>query len=221
MGRFVRSIELSALAGETNGFMPRQLLIRDGMVDLLASDGSGIITLGRNLQVLKRTDFSGGHPGRILWIAADPAGGWVGIAREPGGDAPEAVKAVRVMADGRVETLVSMGESRNVDPAAIVPLEDGGYLISDRAGDRLAVLGTDGIERSFGESGSWDGALWLPGEAYRFPDGGVVVVDQGNHRAQVFDPKTGEWSLTFSLGMGHDKPMFLKEDFIEDREETR
>ena len=128
--------------------------------------------------------------------------------------------AVRVMEDGQVTILKTIGEVGTIDPTAIVPLEDGGYLVSDRADDRLLVLDADGGQRSFGESGSWDGALWLPGEAYRYPGERVVVVDQGNHRAQIFDPRTGEWSITFSLGMGHDKPRFLKEDFINVEEQN-
>ena len=220
MAEFVRSIELDALAEETDGFVPRQLLVDDGRIDLLALDGGGILSLGRNLEVLKRTDLSGDVPGRLCWIAADPAGGWAGIARQPSDEGPAMVHAVRVMEDGQVNILKTIGEVGAIDPTAIVPLEEGGYLITDRAGDRLAVLDVNGIERAFGESGSWDGALWLPGEAYRYPGGRVVVVDQGNHRAQVFDPNTGEWSMTFSLGMGHDTPRFLKEDFIDVEEQN-
>ena len=220
MARFVRSIDLDAIAEEADGFEPRQLFLRDGRIDLLAADGSGILTLGRDLAILDRTDFQPHGEGRIDWVAADPAGGWAGIARQPSQETPGMVSAVRMGEDGRVTNLKVIGEARAVDPTAIVPLEDGGYLIADRAGDRLAVLGINGIQRQLGESGSWDGAMWLPGEAYRYPGGRVVVVDQGNHRAQVFDPATGEWSMTFSLGMGHDKPMFLKEDFINPEEQN-
>ncbi len=111
-----------------------------------------------------------------------------------------------------------MGEASTMHPVAVAPLTNGMNVVADRAGDRLAVLGSDGTMRSIGESGLWDGALWLPGEVYPFPGGRVVVVDQGNHRAQVFDPNTGKWSITFSLGMGHEKPMFLKEDYINENE---
>lgn len=220
MGTFVRSVELETLAKEVNGFLPRQLLVRDGVIDLLGVNGDVILTLGRDLKVIRETRLSGEASGQVRWIAADPAGGWSGLAFAPSENGPAMVHAVRVSEDGQVTMLKTIGEAGAIDPTAIVPLENGEYLISDRAGDRLAVLGVNGIQRAFGESGSWDGALWLPGEAYPYPGGRVVVVDQGNHRAQVFDPNTGEWSMTFSLGMGHDTPRFLKEDFIEVEEEN-
>ena len=61
------------------------------------------------------------------------------------------------------------------------------------------------------------GALWRPAglAAIPWPDGGsiVAVVDQGNHRAQGFDPATGEWKVSFSLGQGHDRVQLRREDF--------
>ena len=46
---------LQAASGEdADGFEPRQLLLRDGRIDLLAADGSGILTLGRDLAILDR-----------------------------------------------------------------------------------------------------------------------------------------------------------------------
>ena len=221
MARFVRSIELDAIAEEADGFVPRQLFLRDGVIDLLSADGSGVLTLGRDLSIRGRTDFAPHAEGRIRWMAADPGGGWAGIAHRPAGEGPGRVNAIRVSEDGQVTNLKIIGEGGAANPVAIVPLESGEYLVSDRAGDCLSILGLNSIPREIGESGSWDGAMWLPGEAYRYPGGRVVVVDQGNHRAQVFDPVTGEWSLTFSLGMGHDKPMFLKEDFVNPEEQVQ
>ena len=46
-----------------------------------------------------------------------------------------------------------------------------------------------------------------------FSKRGVVVLDQGNHRAQVFDAVSGDWKISFSLGQGHDRPMLLRSDF--------
>lgn len=213
MGKFVRSISFDALAEKADGFVPQQLLVNNGQVHLLAEDGSGVLTLARNLDVLGTTDFSGKTGVTPRWIAAHPDGGWIGVGQD--GDV---VGTLRVMPDGEILPVVPMGEASTMHPVAVAPLTNGMNVVADRAGDRLAVLGSDGTMRSIGESGLWDGALWLPGEVYPFPGGRVVVVDQGNHRAQVFDPNTGKWSITFSLGMGHEKPMFLKEDYINENE---
>ena len=215
MGKFVRSIGFDALAAEADGFVPRQLLVDNGKVHLLARDGRGVLTLARNLDVLGTTEFSGQSGMVPSWLAGHPEGGWVGVGTDG-----YVVGTLRVMPDGEVLPLVPMGETSTVHPVSIAPLANGMNVVAERAGDRLIVLGSDGSVRSIGESGSWDGALWLPGEIHPFSGGRVVVVDQGNHRAQVFDPKTGEWSMTFSLGMGHEKPMFLKKDFITESTET-
>jgi hypothetical protein len=53
----------------------------------------------------------------------------------------------------------------------------------------------------------------MPAGLEFLPDGGLVVLDQGNHRAQVFDPETGAWRISFSLGQGHDRPLLLRSDF--------
>ena len=113
-------------------------------------------------------------------------------------------------------------EEGSTMPFSLATLEDGRIVVSDRSLDRLRVIdpaNPSSPMREIGEPGSWDGALWWPGEIQPFSEGRVVVVDQGNHRAQVFDPNTGEWSMTFSLGMAHDRPMLFKEDFEPETEE--
>jgi hypothetical protein len=78
----------------------------------------------------------------------------------------------------------------------------------------MVTVSSDGdVVSTAGERGSWDGALWLPAGLEVLPDGGVVVLDQGNHRAQVFDSASGDWKISFSLGQGHDRPMLLRSDF--------
>lgn len=119
--------------------------------------------------------------------------------------------------DGQVQSDFSLDPSAH--PVAVAALQDGRVVVSERGADRLRVYDGMGSNQDIGESGSWDGALWLPGEVFPFPGGRVVVVDQGNHRAQVFDPETGEWSMSFSLGMGHDTPRFLKKDFVTDTQQ--
>ena len=114
-------------------------------------------------------------------------------------------------------------EGKDSFPYALASLPDGRMVVSDRSQDRLRVIDpNDPSEiREIGVQGSWDGALWWPGEIQPFSEGRVVVVDQGNHRAQVFDPDTGKWSMTFSLGMAHDRPKLLKEDFMPKKEEGK
>ena len=122
-----------------------------------------------------------------------------------------AVWSIDEQGDATSKSLRSLGMDR---PFGIVATA-GGCAVSDRAMDRLVMLDGDWrITATAGETGSWDGGLWRPVGLAALPGGGVAVVDQGNHRAQVFDPSTGEWRMTFSLGQGHDQPRLLKEDFM-------
>ena len=122
-------------------------------------------------------------------------------------------------AAGVVERSLGVEETGVERPFGVAALSDGRIAISDRGMDRMVTVSSDGeVVSTAGERGSWDGALWLPAGLEVLPDGGVVVLDQGNHRAQVFDAASGDWKISFSLGQGHDRPMLLRSDFEPDEE---
>ena len=211
MATFARSITFDALAADVaEDFRPQQLLFHDGQIHLLGDHGQRIVTLDENLQVQHVATLSEAGGDGLSWIAPNSPEGWVGLSQR--GD-----RVSLFDRDGQVQSDFSLDPSAH--PVALAALQNGGVVVSERAADRLRVYDSTGSNQDIGESGSWDGALWLPGEVFPFPGGRVVVVDQGNHRAQVFDPETGEWSMSFSLGMGHDTPRFLKKDFVTDTQQ--
>lgn len=204
MASFVRAISFDALADRIGGerFMPGRLLVVDGLLHVIERNGSRVAIVTPRFEVEGVVDLEGKHAHTVVRrVAAHPEGGWV-VLSEPDH------ALVRFGRDGaRLGVVLAEGD----DPFGVTVLEDGTVVVSERSRDQLLFI-TEDEQRAFSESGAWDGALWRPAEVHPFTKGRVVVVDQGNHRAQVFDPATGEWSLTFSLGMGHDSPMFLKED---------
>jgi hypothetical protein len=108
-----------------------------------------------------------------------------------------------------------------IRPFGVAELPGGRIAVSDRASDEFVVIDrSDEVVARGGERGSWDGALWMPAGLEFLPDGGLVVLDQGNHRAQVFDPESGSWRISFSLGQGHDRPLLLRSDFEPDVEDV-
>jgi hypothetical protein len=60
-------------------------------------------------------------------------------------------------------------------------------------------------ERSWGVTGEYDGEFYAPAGLCRIAGDRIVVVDRGNHRAQIFRPD-GTWLSTFSLSSGYTKP---------------
>lgn len=65
-------------------------------------------------------------------------------------------------------------------------------------------------ERSWGVTGEYDGEFHAPAGLCRIAGGRIVVVDRGNHRAQIFSPD-GTWLSTFSLSSGYTTPKPRKE----------
>ena len=101
-----------------------------------------------------------------------------------------------------------MGRPNDVDVAA-----DGSLWITDAARDELVVLAADGtLLQRIGNRGESDGELWAPEGIATFTgatgaaDGPrVIVVDRGNHRAQLFRAD-GSWLMTFGLGRAYTRP---------------
>jgi DNA-binding beta-propeller fold protein YncE len=208
MGSFVRSISFASLARRIGGerFVPGYLVFADGLLNVVERNGERVALLSPRFSLEGVVDLDRERDGVVVQrVASHPAGGWV-VLSKPGG------MITRYGADGTRQTLGISEEQRSQlgNAFGLAVLENGTLVVSDRSRDELVFFG-DSERRSISETGIWDGALWRPGEVHPFPKGRVVVVDQGNHRAEVFDPATGQWSLTFSLGMGHNTPMFLKE----------
>lgn len=73
------------------------------------------------------------------------------------------------------------------------------------AATRLGPAGATGPGPQWGETGDADGRFWAPSGLAVIAGDRLVVVDQGNHRAQIFTPE-GEWLSTFSLSSGYTTP---------------
>jgi len=89
-----------------------------------------------------------------------------------------------------------------IRPLAIAVAEDGVLAIVD-AQDDVIYIGVPG--RSFttiGVTGEYVGELFHPGEAAFLPGGELVVVDYGNHRAQIFQ-RDGTWRVSFGVGRAY------------------
>jgi len=211
MARFVRSWQYDLLArriseaGGGDSVDLRDLAIRDGMLHLLDAAGPSIVLADGGLDVSRVIPLP--EDLRPTQIAVRPTGGWLVSD-------PIAGRVLVFDAAGTLERTLGVEETGVQRPFGVAALSDGRTAISDRAMDRMVTVTSDGVVSSTaGERGSWDGALWLPAGLEVLPDGGVVVLDQGNHRAQVFDPADGGWRISFSLGQGHDRPMLLRSDF--------
>ncbi len=210
MGRFARgwswaSLDRQAVArGGADEVEPVDVLAGDGQVFILDRSGPSILVADRTLDVKRVVRL----PERV-----DPSG--FAIAEDGGWWVLDASRAALLKFDaaGVVEREIDLAGLGIEDPGGVVE-SDGLVVVSDRVTDRWVSLDAAGRRiAAGGETGAWDGALWRPAGLTTLPDGSIAVVDQGNHRAQGFDPRTGDWTVTFSLGQGHDTPRLLREDF--------
>ncbi len=211
MGRFVRSWNEDLLADRVaakggGGELDLQdLVIRRGELNLLDAAGPSIITTDDRLQVSAVHQLPEGTVPAQIAVRSD--GGW--LVSEP-----ERGRILVIGPDGDVERTIMSEATGVIRPFGVAELPGGRIAVSDRASDEFVVIDrSDEVVARGGERGSWDGALWMPAGLEFLPDGGLVVLDQGNHRAQVFDPESGSWRISFSLGQGHDRPLLLRSDF--------
>lgn len=92
---------------------------------------------------------------------------------------------------------------------------DGTLYLGSASGDRVEVYeevldprpgeAARTPDRSWGGTGELDGRFWAPAGLARIRGDRLVVVDQGNHRAQIFAPD-GTWRSTFTLSGGYTVP---------------
>lgn len=216
MGRFARGWSFEDLASRiaavsgtpVRGVRPVDLVVVEGMLHLLDAAGPAIVLADRTLGVDRVVPLPAELRPDQLAVRGD--GGWLVVD----GDRR---RLVGIGPDGTVDRDLDLGALGLVHPFGVVEAA-GLVVISDRGTDRLVSIDDAGtIVATAGETGAWDAALWRPAglAVIPWPDGGTVVavVDQGNHRAQGFDPTTGEWKVTFSLGQGHDVVRLKREDF--------
>ena len=112
----------------------------------------------------------------------------------------------------------AMGAARALDfsePSQGAALLDGVLYVGNQASDRIEVFARPldsastakplRATRQWGETGELDGQFYAPAGVLALDDERIVVVDQGNHRAQIFAPD-GSWLSTFSLSSGYTVP---------------
>ncbi len=74
-------------------------------------------------------------------------------------------------------------------PTGLVAASGGDVVVVDRHGGRILALDASGRLVGVGSGRGWNpGQLLLPTAIALFPDGRVVVADQGNSRVQIFRP---------------------------------
>ena len=210
MGRFARGWTWSALdrasaaQGGPDTVDPVDLIAGEGQLHILDRSGPSILVTDRTLALKRVVPL----PDRVdpAEFSRSAAGGWWIL--DPGRSALLAIDNAGVV--GREIDLAGLGLE---DPNGVVEI-DGVVVVSDRATDRWVSLDSAGRQlASGGESGAWDGALWRPTGMTSLPGGRFAIVDRGNHRAQGYDPRSGDWAVTFSLGQGHDTPRTTRADF--------
>ena len=209
MGRLARGWGYAAIEEQLDDgsreawIEPVDAVFAGDRLHLLDAVGPSIVVLDRTLGVERTVSLPDGIRPTQLAVTTDGDAGWIVSEADAG-------RVWRIGGEGQAFPHEIPGVDR---PFGVLGLPDG-FAVSDRISDRVVILDRElQPVASGGETGLWDGALWRPAGLAALPDGSVAVVDQGNHRAQGFDPRSGEWAVTFSLGQGHDRPMLLREDF--------
>ncbi|MEM7229294.1 MAG: NHL repeat-containing protein [Planctomycetota bacterium] len=82
---------------------------------------------------------------------------------------------------------------------AVVYPDDGLIILNSGSLDDQVAYGT---QAKFGSLGGDVGQLFQPGDVAFTQDGNIVVVDFGNHRAQIFAPD-GKWLVSFGVGRAY------------------
>lgn len=209
MTTFARSIDLAYLEKEVLGHRLTWPIDPGAM----QRDGEGRVYLAdkRNRCVLRfAADFS---TGEVLI-----PGGWERgeIIIEPTDIAVSDDGETIVVVDGvmsRVQMFDGRGELSDWPKVALRPivgrpthvaLSDDRIYVTNAAADEIIALDRAGgseITR-WGGRGADMGELWKPTDLVVDSQGRIVVIDHGNHRAQIFAPD-GEWLITFGAGRAY------------------
>ncbi|MBL9121209.1 MAG: hypothetical protein JNL80_14970 [Phycisphaerae bacterium] len=221
MVTLVRSWELGAWSDRVRGLLPTA---GQGTLEPcgFAMHGGSLWTLDSRLGVLVSLDET---LAPTKAIATGLAGASGLTARAGGGFAttlPDQGEVVLLTGDGSIAKRIGGRGSAFIRPTAVASMPDGTLLVTDGAADRVVVLGADGtVKGSMGSRGASDGLFWMPDGIAPYSGASVppeqgdvlvgsegprcVVVDRGNHRAQVFR-QDGTWIMTFGLGRAYTRP---------------
>ncbi|MFO0829745.1 MAG: NHL repeat-containing protein [Phycisphaerales bacterium] len=146
-----------------------------------------------------------------LEVIATGVRGGTGLALTGDGFAiavPDAREVVLLDATGAVrERWRGPGDAPFVRPTSVAACASGDLAVTDSGADRVVLRGARQATapRVVGERGISDKEFWLPEGVAALDGGRFVVVDRGNHRAQIFTDG-GAWVMTFGLGRAYTTP---------------
>lgn len=103
-----------------------------------------------------------------------------------------------------------------VRPTSVARTRSGELAVTDAGADRVVILskgngGSWTVRSVVGRRGMSDGDFWMPDGVVRVASAGpggagrVVIIDRGNHRAQLLGEE-GNWLMTFGLGRAYTRP---------------
>lgn len=217
MATLVRSWELGAWSDRVRALTPAvgaAMLEPVGFATQSANGTATLWTIDRRAGTLVAMDATL-TPTRAIVTGLSNV---CGLAAGSGGTfvttLPDRGEVVVLSADGAVrDRFRGPADAPLRRPNAVMRGDDGSLWITDAARDEIVVLSERGeLVRRIGARGASDAQLWMPeglapftgatgsGEGPR-----VVVVDRGNHRAQIFRAN-GSWLMTFGLGRAYTRP---------------
>ena len=178
------------VALEGSELAPRELPLPGGVVPgPLARAGDGELLVydfnrGRVIQLSTAGEITRQVPveGQVTAIAGNPSGGFLAAVASEG-------SVLSFDANWKLaDTWEVPGEGpKPAWPVALAVEPGGEVLVVDRHGGRFLVLDGDGSWVGQGARRGWEpGLLRFPAGMARLPDGGILVADQGNGRAQIF-----------------------------------
>ncbi len=122
--------------------------------------------------------------GSIKALFAAPDGGFYTAS-------PASAEIRRHGADGKILRTWSVPGRSPVPawPSGLIAEPGGDVVVVDRHGGRILAFDAAGRLVGVGSGRGWEpGELLFPGAIAKFPDGKLIVVDQGNSRVQIFRP---------------------------------
>jgi sugar lactone lactonase YvrE len=176
-----------------------------GSGDLAQSDGD-LIFLDRGGRTAWKLGGDGHHTPVDLGMGRDPRAFSL-LGRNESGQLQGAVldgdqKVIRLNGQWPdstgTQSTISLADL--IDPVDFDVAEDGSFFVVDRSGHRVHRFARDGTPlNAWGEQGIDHEQFWRPAAIVVDHHNRVIVLDHGNHRAQMFQPD-GTWIMTFSGG---------------------
>src|SRR5690606_29281824 len=112
-----------------------------------------------------------------------------------------------LMFNSELNNAVHIDESLNQSlkqPTFLAVHDDGRLYVTDAESDEVVVFERDSSRELHRIGGRGDdmGRFWKPADIVIDRLGRIVVIDYGNHRAQIF-ANDGEWLITFGAGRAY------------------